>query len=342
MGILLLLCAALAAAISLGVTTLMWKAGVLDMPGHRSLHDNPTPRGGAIGILAGAGAACVLLAFLPVPKGSALALLALVTAMAALGAADDVFGLASKVKFAIMAATALVLSWLIGVPAFLAITGTLYIALPVWLGLAGAALFLFVVINAVNFMDGSDAMLVAGLAPGGAGLAIGGLATGHLDASFAGAALAGGLCGFLVLNRSPARVFAGDGGSLSAGALYAGGALAMTGQGFSGALWLAPLFILPFLADVLLTMARRAAGGRLDLEAHREHLYQRLISGGWSHTRVAWAYAGASTVCVLAGLLALQGPLGATASVFGVMVCVLSGLYVVGGRYAASRAAAVQ
>ena len=322
------------AVVSLTVATLIWKAGVLDMPGHRSLHDNPTPRGGAIGILAGAGAACVLLAFLPVPQGSALALLALVAAMAALGAADDVFGLAAKVKFAIMAATALVLGWFIGVPAFLAVTATLYIALPVWLGLAGAALFLFVVINAVNFMDGSDGMLAAGLIPGGAGLAVAGLATGHLDASFAGAALAGGLCGFLVLNRPPARVFAGDGGSLSAGALYAGGALAMAGSGFSGALWLAPLFVLPFLADVLLTMARRAAGGRLDLEAHREHLYQRLIAGGWSHSRVAWAYAGASAVCVLAGLLALQGPQGIAALVFGLMVCALSGLYLLGGRYA--------
>lgn len=338
MGLLLAICAFLCACLSLGIAGLVWKAGVLDLPDHRSLHVSPTPRGGGIGVLAAAGLAGIWLALLPVSAGSALPVLALVTVMAGLGVADDVFGLPSKLKFAVMVLAALALAGVIGVPDYLAVSDTLYLALPFWVALPGAALFLFVVINAVNFMDGSDSMLAAGLVPGGAGLVIAGLVTGQLDASFAGAALAGALCGFVVLNRPPARVFAGDGGSLSAGALYAGAALAMAGSGFSGALWLAPLFILPFLADVLLTMARRAAGGRLDLEAHREHLYQRLISSGWSHLSVAGLYAGASSVCVAAGLLALQGGQGASALVFVVMTGVLSGLYLFGGRYADRRA----
>ena len=317
MGLLLAICAFLCACLSLGIAGLVWKAGVLDLPDHRSLHVSPTPRGGGIGVLAAAGLAGIWLALLPVSAGSALPVLALVTVMAGLGVADDVFGLPSKLKFAVMVLAALALAGVIGVPDYLAVSDTLYLALPFWVALPGAALFLFVVINAVNFMDGSDSMLAAGLVPGGAGLVIAGLVTGQLDASFAGAALAGALC---------------------AGALYAGAALAMAGSGFSGALWLAPLFILPFLADVLLTMARRAAGGRLDLEAHREHLYQRLISSGWSHLSVAGLYAGASSVCVAAGLLALQGGQGASALVFVVMTGVLSGLYLFGGRYADRRA----
>lgn len=337
MGLILAACALLAGCVSLGVTFLVWKAGVLDMPGHRSLHKDPTPRGGGIGVIAAAGAVFACLAFLPVPHGDALALLSLVIVMGALGTADDLLGLSSKTKFAIMAGAALLFAWSIGAPAYLAFSDTLYLALPVWIGLPGAALFLFVVINAVNFMDGSDGMLAAGLIPGAGGLIMGGLVTGHLDASFAGAALLGGLAGFLVLNRAPARVFAGDGGSLGAGALYAGGALALAGTGFSGALWLAPLFVLPFLADILLTMARRAAGGRLSLDAHREHLYQRLVGAGWSHTGVALLYAGASAVCVAAGLGALQGPQGATALVFVAMTGVLTGLYLIGGRYAARK-----
>lgn len=334
MGMLMVISALLAAAVSFAIAMLVWKAGVLDMPGHRSMHETPTPRGGGIGMLAAAGMAGIMLALLPVPGGSALAILALTALMGALGVADDLFGLSSRTKFALMAATALMLAWFIGVPGYLALTETVYLALPVWAALAGAGLFIFVTINAVNFMDGSDGMLAAGLLPGGAGLVLAGLVTGHLDASFAGTALAGGLAGFLLLNKPPARVFAGDGGSLSAGALYAGGALAMTGPGFSGALWLAPLFILPFLADVLLTMARRAAGRRLDLQAHREHLYQRLIAAGWSHGQVAVLYAGASALCVLAGLLALQGPQGAAFIAFALMTGVLSALYLIAGRYA--------
>lgn len=338
MGVMLVACLALAAIISAGVTALVWKAGVLDMPGHRSLHDDPTPRGGGIGILAGAGAVAIVLAFLPLPAGSAPAILMLVMVLGGLGAADDLLGLAPKVKFAVMALAALGAGALIGVPSYLALNETLYLALPYWAGLAGAALFIFVVVNAVNFMDGSDGMLAAGLIPTGIGLVIAGLAAGQLEASFAGAALAGGLAGFLLFNRPPARVFAGDGGSLSAGALYAGGALALAGQGFSGALWLAPLFILPFLADVLLTMARRAAGGRLDLEAHREHLYQRLIASGWTHARIALAYGGVSALCVLAGLAALQ--MGGLAPVlaFILMLGVCCALYLLGGRRAASAA----
>ncbi|WP_439634334.1 hypothetical protein [Glycocaulis sp.] len=342
MGMMLAICALIAFLISCGVSALLWKAGVLDMPDHRSLHETPTPRGGGIGILAAAGAAFLWLAFVPVPGGSALAILALTVLMGALGTADDLFGLSSRTKFALMAASVLILAWFIGVPGYLAVTETLYLALPVWGAVAGAGLFIFVTVNAVNFMDGSDGMLVAGLLPGGVGLVLAGLATGHLDASFAGAALAGGLAGFLILNRPPAKVFAGDGGSLSAGALYAGGALAMAGSGFSGALWLAPLFILPFLADVLLTMARRAAGGRLDMQAHREHLYQRLVAAGWSHGHVAIIYAGVSALCVLAGLLALQGPQGAPFIVFGVTTAGLSALYLVGGRYAERLAGSAQ
>lgn len=327
-------CAVLAALISLGVTALVWKAGVLDMPGHRSLHASPTPRGGGIGMIAAAGAVFACLALLPVPQTGALPVLALATIMGALGVSDDLFALPSAFKFGFMIAATLLLGWFIGVPAFLGLAAGLHIALPVWAGLAGAALFLFVVVNAVNFMDGSDGMMAAGLVPAGLGLTLAGLMTGQPDVSFAGAALTGGLAGFLVLNRPPARVFAGDGGSLAAGALYAGGALAMAGDGLSGTLWLAPLFVLPYLADVLLTMAARAAGGRLSLDAHREHLYQRLVAGGWSHQAVALAYALAGSVCVAAGLLALLGPQGATMLVFALMAGVMSLLYVAGGRHA--------
>ena len=337
MGWILLTNALLAAGVSLGVAVLVWKAGVMDVPGNRSMHTDPTPRGGAVGLVAAAGAVFAVLALLPVPHGNAPGLLGLVALMGALGACDDVLGLSSRVKFAVMTVGALVFAGAIGVPGYLAFSGTIYLVLPPWIGLPGAALFLFVVINAVNFMDGSDGMLAAGIIPGALGLVMAGLSTGHLDAAFAGVALAGGLAGFLVLNRAPARVFAGDGGSLSAGALYAGGALALAGTGLSGTLWLAPLFVLPFLADVLLTMARRAAGGRLNLEAHREHLYQRLIAAGWSHSRVALGYAAASTVCVMAGLLALTGPEGSPALVFVGMAGIMTAVFFVVCGYAARR-----
>ncbi len=314
-------------SLGLGVAALVWRAQMLDMPGHRSLHSAPKPRGGGLGVLAAAGAVFAFAATQPLPLTGAEAVLALATVMAALGLADDLFALSGRTKFAVMALICLVFAAWIGKPTVLGVSDAMTVALPVWLAVPGAALFLFVAINASNFMDGSDGMLAAALVPAGIGLAMAGLVTGALAASLAGIALAGGLAGFLLLNRPPARVFAGDSGSLCAGALYAGGALAMAGEGFAGSLWLAPLFILPFLVDVLLTLAKRAAGGRLSLQAHREHAYQMLVAAGWTHGQVALAYNALAVGCVIAGLLAGQGPDGAVFGVFCGAAVVLSGLY---------------
>lgn len=51
MGWILLTNALLAAGVSTGVAVLVWKAGVMDVPGDRSMHTDPTPRGGAVGWL---------------------------------------------------------------------------------------------------------------------------------------------------------------------------------------------------------------------------------------------------------------------------------------------------
>lgn len=317
----------LAFSLGLGIAALVWRAQMLDMPGHRSLHASPTPRGGGIGILAGTGAVFLFASGQPVPLEGAAPLLAFTAAMTALGLADDLYALAGRLKLALMGLLCLMAAGWTGVPETMAVSQNTALPLPVWIALPGAALFLFVAVNAANFMDGSDGMLASALIPAGLGLAAAGLATGVLAASLAGVAVAGGLAGFLVLNRPPAQVFAGDAGSLCAGALYAGGALAMAVEGLAVALWLAPLFILPFLADVLLTLAKRAAGGRLSLEAHREHAYQRLVAAGWSHGQVALAYNALAAACVIAGLMALQGPDGAVFWVFWGAAMVLSGLY---------------
>lgn len=319
---------------SLGVAFLIMRARVLDMPGQRSLHAEPTPRGGGLGVVAAAGAAFLLASFQPLPLEGGAALLAFVIVMAALGLCDDLFALPARVKFAVMALACLGFAALAGKPEWIGVSADLSITLPVWIALPGAALFLFVAVNASNFMDGSDGMLAAVLIPAGAGLAVAGLVVSAMPAVFAGLALAGGLGGFLVLNRPPAKVFAGDAGSLGAGALYAGGALMMAGEDFAGSLWLGPLFILPFLTDVLLTLAKRARGGRLSLNAHREHAYQLLVSSGWSHGRVALVYAALTSLCVIAGLIAAQGPDGAVFGVFWCAVAVLSGLYALAHRRA--------
>jgi UDP-N-acetylmuramyl pentapeptide phosphotransferase/UDP-N-acetylglucosamine-1-phosphate transferase len=316
----------LAFAASLLVALLIWRAGVLDLPEARSLHTRPTPRGGGLGVLAAAGAAFAWASFQPVALGGGIAILAATAGFAALGLADDLKPVSARIKFAVMIGIALACAQALGEPSRL---GT-----PFGAAMFGGALFILVAVNAANFVDGSDGMLAVAFIPAGLGLAVAGLVTSVIATSMAGVALAAGLAGFLVLNRPPAKVFAGDAGSLATGALYAAGALAMAGRGFAESVWLAPLFILPVLADVLLTLLKRALGGRFSFNPHREHAYQILIGRGWSHARAALAYGGLTTACVLAGLVAAQGPDRAVFWTFWAAVAVLTGLYLAVARRA--------
>lgn len=316
---------------SLLVSFLARTGGVLDRPEHRSLHDRPTPRAGGLGVLAGVGAGALAIASAPLSAAALPAILAFTALCGALGLADDLFELGGRLKFAVLAVLCLALAALDPV-VFLPITREVFLPLPWLIGVLGSALFLFTVINAANFMDGSDAMMTAVLIPAGIGLAFSGLVAGAGATTLAGVLLASALLAFLVFNRPKASVFAGDCGSLGAGALYAGGALFLAGEGFAGSVWLAPLFVLPFLADVLLTLARRARHGRLSLQAHSEHLFQRLIKAGWSHGQAASAYGGATAACVLAGLVTAQIGDAAVFTVFWIAVAGLSGGYLVLSR----------
>lgn len=79
--------------------------------------------------------------------------------------------------------------------------------------------------NALNLTDGLDGLLGTTAAVMGACFILLGLLTGAQLLLVTGAALLGGMLGFLVFNHHPAKVFMGDTGSLFLGALVAGAGL---------------------------------------------------------------------------------------------------------------------
>lgn len=292
-------------AVALIVAGAVMHAGILDRPNARSNHARPTPRGGGLGVIAGIFAAWLVL---PVPDpalGAALAGLAICGAAAAvLGLLDDLFTLSETLKFLALALIAL---------AAAAMTGpvtALVVPLPWLVGLAGSALWIFTTANAVNFMDGSDGLIAAVLVP--AALALAAMSEGVLAGS--GLAVAGGMAGFAVWNAPLAaprgRLFGGDAGALGVAVLISGLALHWAATGPAGSVWLAPLLLLPLLADVLLTMAARVRAGRSAFVAHRAHAYQLMIAMGASHRRVASVWAVWSLAC---GALALGAHLAGPA-----------------------------
>ena len=271
----------LAGFVSFVVSNLLVWCGPIDSPRDRGLHLQPTPTSGGLGILCGAAGGFLLLRALCPPdpftsaSGAALGLAAL---LGLFGVIDDIFDIDAKVKLAAQLAVAIGFSALVAHPAGLPlINGTL--VLPPILAIAGTALWIVVVVNAVNFMDGSNGLVAGSVAI--VALALG-LAARHAGfapvTGWALITLGAATLGFLPTNFPRARLFMGDAGALFLGALLAMLSVVMAGQGGRSApvsLLAAPIALTPLLTDVFVTLVVRARRGSPLLDAHREHIYQR-------------------------------------------------------------------
>ncbi|HET7026190.1 MAG TPA: glycosyltransferase family 4 protein [Candidatus Limnocylindrales bacterium] len=259
---------------------------VLDQPVSRSSHTVATPTLGGIGIVLGTWAAAATGNL----TDTQLSILVAGTAVAVVGAIDDLRSLAPAVRLALQLAISLAFA--------VRLEPALTLALP-WgpatvSGPAAIALTTTVlvgIVNVWNFMDGLD-----GLAGGTTVVvALGLLAAGAPAIGLIG--VAGATLGFLVWNHHPASIFMGDAGStflgfvLAASALSAGDAAGPATFGFVA---------LPFVLDAGVTLVRRGVARKPLLTAHREHHYQRLADAGVDHRSVAALYVGASALSAVA------------------------------------------
>lgn len=335
-----LLLASLVAALSCGLL-LVWLPDLLrrlrlvDMPGPRSSHSVPTPRGGGVAVLLGlaAGVAVGLGAGVVDGGPGAVALLLCVlgagVGAGAVGLVEDGRGLPAGVR----ALLQLGVGALAGVAVSIA-TGVSW----VWVPLAALCLAAFV--NVTNFMDGLNTVtgwfgVVVGLGQAAAGaLQESSLVTPAQDGRYSqdvglgwlvlsGCLLAAVSAAFLLFNGIDgrrARLFLGDVGSYGIGAVVA----VTTGAGFLMGLpalvVLAPLAV--WFADTGHTLVLRAAARQRLSEAHRSHAYQRLNYSGVRHVHVGLLAAAATAVCTGAGLASLVAPqLSVPALLLVLLVC---------------------
>jgi len=293
-------------------------AGPVDRPRERGSHRIPTPTSGGLGIMAGAAVGLLVFALLsPAPLTDVdriAGALSFAAALGLLGALDDLLDLGAKIKFLAQIALALLFAIFVARIEAIPITGALNLPLGKVAGVIGTALWLVVVVNAVNFMDGAN-----GLAPGAAAIVLIAFA---LAAFAAGATLCGGAAltaalggmGFMYWNFPKARLFQGDAGALFSGFFLAELAVISAGSRGDGPIFVlfVPLALLPFLVDVLLTLLARAIRRQRLFDAHSDHLYQRwLARHGASHQRLAWRLFGVMAL-FSATALALRrvGPAG--------------------------------
>ncbi len=278
------------ALVATGLTIpLLHRARVLDVPNHRSSHVDVVPRGGGIGVAAGVAVGVALGGsdhdVVVVLVGAALAAL--------VGLADDLRGLGAHTRLGAQLVLAAGVS-------FLLLAGRDRSTALLVVGGAVAVVWLVGCLNAFNFMDGINGISGLTAAVAGGWYAWLGHDLSYAALQVAGLALAGAAIGFLPWNAFRARVFLGDVGSYGLGLAIGGLALVSLLGGASWVGALAPLAI--YLADTSWTLVGRVRRGETWHEAHRQHVYQRLVIAGWSHQVTASVTAGlALLVCLLAG-----------------------------------------
>jgi UDP-N-acetylmuramyl pentapeptide phosphotransferase/UDP-N-acetylglucosamine-1-phosphate transferase len=115
-------------------------------------------------------------------------------------------------------------------------------------------------------------------------------------------AVAASSLGFLGHNWPPAKIFMGDVASTFLGYTFAVLPLLSADQG-GDALMLGTLLMWTFIMDAGLTFIRRAIRRENVLAAHRTHLYQRLVIGGYPQHMISTLYL---MLTLLAGMLAYE------------------------------------
>ena len=289
--------------------------GLVDRPGGRKAHREPTPLGGGVAFwlatLLTIGLAALATLFVPADdpalgpivagafeRAAPLALiLALSTVIMVMGLIDDRQGLGWKLRLAVQFGLAAAFVGFGEQATFFQESRPLSALVSVF--------WIVGLTNAFNFLDNMDALaasvgLIAALLFVGAQVAVGSL---FVPAVLL--VLTGALAGFLVHNRPPARLFMGDAGSnflgFLLGTLTIAGTFTRSGNSPYGVL--APLLVMAVpLYDTASVVLIRIREGRSPFQPDRSHFSHRLVERGLTPPR---AVATIDLVTLAAGLGAL-------------------------------------
>lgn len=301
---------ALVAAGLLATKLIGWAAarGALDIPNARSSHSRATPRGGGIAIVvvtaAAAGLACGLH-----PEAMRPVLGVIVPALLIAGVSwlDDVRSLPNRLRFAVHLAAAVAAVAVLGPvrEVSLGSFGSIAFGSVAW---PLTLVWIVGLTNAFNFMDGIDGIAGITAAISAAAIAATAAASGSPAVGGVAAAFAAAACGFLISNWHPAKIFMGDVGSAFCGFVLAVLPLALPAAAVPAGVAIAAAALWPFIFDTAFTLVRRLRRRENIFEAHRSHLYQRLVIAGWSHRAVSSLYGALSLVTAVLAVAPVFDP----------------------------------
>ena len=288
---------------------------IFDIPNERSSHTRPVPRGGGIAIVLLTLIGLFVYAWLN-PEWTIFSISAYVFGaflISAVSWLDDLRSLGVKLRLsahslgAIIAISGIGYWHTINFP-FL---GQIHLG---WIGLPVTFLWIVGLTNAYNFMDGIDGIAGGQAVVAGIGWGVLGWLSNQPTIGILGFLLAGSSLGFLGHNWPPARIFMGDVGSAFLG--YTLAVLpVIEAQNDSHLALPGALFVWPFLFDTVFTFSRRLRNRENVFEAHRSHLYQRLVVIGYSHRVVSILFVGLALIGVFLSLIWFLGIDGSSSAV---------------------------
>ena len=224
---------------------------------------------------------------------SSYALIAAGLPLVLVGISDDIFELGPKFRF---------LTQAVSVAIWLALTPSSQLLLSQmgaheWVSLGITAFWIIGIINALNMIDGVDAL--AGGFSTIACLFLGAMG-GQLVSS--PIILAAGILGFLLFNRPPAKIYLGESGSTFLGLSLATMGATLSPEAAGPASVLIPLFLLAFPeVDAIASIIRRKRAKSSALKADHDHIHHKLKKVGFDTKHVLAVVYGAT---VYSGLTA--------------------------------------
>ena len=302
------------------VRRLALRLNLYDQPGPLKIHNGSIPRLGGIAMMAGLLATTI--AFLPLTSRLNAIVVLVLIAIWAIGLVDDLTSLPSYVRFCVhMSAGAAFwlagwhLNWFAQAP----------------LDFAATCMFVALVVNAMNLLDGMD-----GLAAGTSAIACLGfliISAGNPDTMeiVMASSLLGVSLGILTVNAPPATMFMGDSGSTLIGIVLAFLCLNWIHIRPSEHNIVAPLLFLTLpLADVFLAVLRRDRSRAGLFDGDRRHFYDILLRRGWTVRRVLEVSMAITFVLVIAGWSCVHGIVGTPFAIGIIVSGVVLAAYVLG------------
>ena len=256
------------------------KFNVVAKPDNRRIHHGIKPSMGGLAIFIGVAAGFI---YLQPVHGQITAIIIGACIMVATGIIDDIFEVRALYKLVgqIFAALVVVSSGLVIEKLTIPFMGTVELG---GFGIFATIIWILVVSNAINLIDGLDGLAAGVSAIGLSSILVMAIMDYRLVVVYLSVILIGSCVGFLFHNFYPAKVFMGDTGALFLG--YSIAIVSMLGLFKNIALF---SFIIPIIViaipifDTVYAIIRRTINNQGIATADKKHIHYQLMSMGYSH-----------------------------------------------------------